>query len=233
MKKQTGRNTFKTIHFPSKDGLRITADVYPVERPKGFILLCHRSHCNRGEYRETAPKLRRLGFSCMAIDQRSGMKVFGVINETSTLEKKKGLATGYLDAKKDIEAAVDYAYAMNNNKPIVILGSSYSAALALLISKDTDKIKAVVVFSPGEFLKGIEVAKEIKTLTKPIFASSAKKEINAVKQVLKYVNKKYVSQFKPKTEGFHGSKTLWESVKGYETYWEPLQRFLLRTTEWS
>ncbi len=137
MKKKTARKTFKTIHFPSKDGLRITADVYPVDQPKGLILLCHRSHCNRGEYRETAPKFNTLGFSCLAIDQRSGMKVFGVINETSALAKQKGLGTGYLDAKKDIEAAVSYAFIMNNNKPIIILGSSYSASLALLISKDT------------------------------------------------------------------------------------------------
>lgn len=66
---------------------------------------------------------------------------------------------------------------------------------------------------------------------KPIFATSAKKEIDDVKHVLTYVNPECVSLFSPKTEGFHGSKTLWESVKGYEAYWEALLPFLLRTTE--
>jgi alpha-beta hydrolase superfamily lysophospholipase len=223
---KTNQEGFETIHFKSKDGLMITADLYRVENPKGFILLCHRSHCNRGEYRETAPKLNKLGFSCLAIDQRSGMKIFGVVNETSARAKQKGLATGYSDARQDIEAAVDYAFALNKCQPIILFGSSYSAALALLISTKTEKIKAVVVFSPGEYLKGIDVAKEVKMMAKPIFVTSAKKEIRDVKQVLKYVDTNYVSQFKPNVEGFHGSKTLWESVKGYETYWEALEMFL-------
>lgn len=66
---------YKKMVFHSKDGLKITADYYRIEKPKDLILLCHRSHCNRAEYRETAPKFNQLGYSCIAIDQRSGMKV--------------------------------------------------------------------------------------------------------------------------------------------------------------
>jgi len=61
----------KKITFKSTDGLLMTADYYQVKAHKGIILLCHRSHCNRAEYRETAPKLNALGYSCLAIDQRS------------------------------------------------------------------------------------------------------------------------------------------------------------------
>lgn len=221
---------FKTVNFKSKDGLLITADYYKVDRPKGIILLCHRSHCNRGEYREAAPKFNKLGFSCLAIDQRSGMKVFGVVNETKMLAKEKGLPTGYLDAKQDIEAAVDYTFRLNKNRPIIILGSSYSASLALLISAKTDKIKAVIAFSPGEFLKGVNLAEKIRSLSKPTFLTSAKKEIYDVKSVGRFINKKYLTQFKPQVEGFHGSKTLWESAKGYETFWQPLKEFLILQT---
>jgi len=221
---------FKTIHFKSKDGLLITADLYEADSPKGFILLCHRSHCNRGEYRETAPKLNKLGFSCLAIDQRSGMKIFGVTNETSALAKKNGLATGYLDAKQDIEAAVDYSYEINDNKPIILVGSSYSASLALIITRDTDKIKAVAAFSPGEYLKGIKVAEEIKSLNKPIYVTSAKKEIGEAKKLVRFVDTKYLTQFRPQVEGFHGSKTLWSTVKGNESYWKSFEKFLLKTS---
>ena len=226
MKKESIQNNFETLQFKSKDGLLITADLYSVDQPKNLILLCHRSHCNRGEYRETAPKLNKLGFSCLAIDQRSGMKVFGVVNETSALAKQNGLATGYLDAKQDIEAAINYAYELNGKKPIIILGSSYSASLALLISAKTDKVKAVVVFSPGEYLKDVKLAEEIKTLAKPIFATGAKKEIGEVSKVLRFINSKHITLFKPKVDGFHGSKTLWESVEGHETFWKPLEQFL-------
>ena len=223
----TNSKPYNTIQFPSQDGLLITADIYEVTNHKGYILLCHRSHCNRAEYRETAPKLNALGYSCLAIDQRSGMKVFGETNETSLLAKQKGLATGYLDAKLDIEAAVDFLFKKNNKQPIIILGSSYSAALALLIATKTDKIKAVVTFSPGEHLKGINLAEEIKSLDKSTFITSAKKEIEEASQVVRFVNPSHITQFKPEVEGFHGSKTLWKSVKGYESYWQALGEFLL------
>ncbi len=77
------------VYFKSKDGLEITADYYEVENSRGLILLCHRSHSNRGEYRETAPKFNKLEYSCLAIDQRSGMKVFGEVNETKNRAKEK------------------------------------------------------------------------------------------------------------------------------------------------
>ncbi len=214
------------VNFKSGDGLLVTADYYKVNQHKGFILLCHRSHCNRAEYRETAPKLNALGYSCLAIDQRSGMKVFGEVNETKNRAKEKGLATGYLDAKIDVESAVEYAYRLNGNNRIILLGSSYSASLALLIAAKSSKVSAVIVFSPGEYLKKTDLAEEIKNLKVPVFATSPKKEMKQVSDVLRYVDKKYVTHFKPSVDGFHGSKTLWESVKGHELYWEALKIFL-------
>lgn len=231
MNKDYENNKYTTIQFESKDGLIITADLYKVKNIKGFILLCHRSHCNRGEYRETAPKLNRLGYSCLAIDQRSGMKIFGVINETSALAKQKGLTTGYLDARQDIESAIEYSYKLNKKKPIIIFGSSYSASLALLISVRTEMIKAIITFSPGEYLKGIKLAEEIKSLNKPIFVTSAKKEIEDTKKLFRFTNHKNITQFKPEVEGFHGSKALRESVLGHETYWDALEKFLMGIRE--
>lgn len=216
----------KKIQFKSKDGLLMTADYYEVKGHKGIILLCHRSHCNRAEYRETAPKFNGLGYSCLAIDQRSGMKVFGEVNETKNRAKAQKLPTGYLDAKPDVEAGIDYAYKLNDNKPIILLGSSYSAALSLLIGAENDKLKSLIVFSADEHLKGRELAKEIKGIKVPIFASSAKKEIKDTEHVLRFVEKKLVQQYKPKEEGFHGSKILWESVKGYQDLWDEITKFL-------
>ena len=214
------------VAFKSLDGLTITADYYPLKKPKGLILLCHRSHCNRGEYRETAPKFNDLGFSCLAIDQRSGMKIFGVVNETKTLAKQKGLATGYLDARQDIEAGIDYAYKLNRKIPIIVLGSSYSASLALLIAAASEKVASVIAFSPVECLKNTSVSEGIANLSKPIFITSAKKEVEDTSQLIGFVNPKYVHHFKPDTDGFHGSKALWESVDGYESYWQALNVFL-------
>jgi len=214
------------VEFKSKDGLLITADFYEVTNSKGLILLCHRSHCNRAEYRETAPKFNALGYTCLAIDQRSGMKVFGESNETKIRAKAQKLPTGYLDAQPDIEAAIEYAYQLNGNKPIILLGSSYSAALSLRIAKDHTKLKALIVFSAGEHLKGVKLAEEIQSIKIPVFATSAKTEIKQTEDTLQNVAKQLVTQFKPKETGFHGSKILWESVKGYEKIWAAMETFL-------
>lgn len=228
MNKLRTAKKYKTICFKSKDGLLITADLYSVQNPKGLILLCHRSHCNRSEYRETAPKLNLLGYTCLAIDQRSEMNIFGEINETSTLAKQKGIATGYLDARQDIEAAIDYAFNINKKRPILLLGSSYSASLALLIAKFPQKLNAIILFSPGEFLKGTMISEEIQSLNIPIFATCAKKEIKEMVNLFKYGQKKLITLYRPKVQGFHGSKALWDSVNGSLFYWTALSKFLLK-----
>lgn len=222
--------SFTTITFPSQDELTVTADWYPAPKPRNCILLCHRSHFNRGEYREIAPRLVELDFSCLAIDQRSGMNVLGTINETSTLAKKRKLPTGYLDARPDIEAAIDVVYKKNNRQPIILLGSSYSASLALLISKGNKKIKAVATFSPGEYLKGIKLAEKLKDFNHPLFVTAANKEMTEVDHLIHEIPKRLVTRFKPKAEGAHGARTLWKKTEGNEEYWKALEKFLDTTS---
>ena len=72
----------------------------------------------------------------------------------------------------------------------------------------------------------INLTEQNKSIDKPIFVTSPKKEIEQVSEVVKFGSKKWVTQFKPQVAGFHGSKTLWESVKGHETYWKALRQFL-------
>jgi len=219
-------NNIKTITFPSKDGLTITADLYTTVKSKDFIVLCHQAGFSRGEYINTAPILQTMGYSALAIDQRSGNKVNGIINETHAEAKREGLATSYLDAKQDIEAAIDYAYKLNHNKPIILVGSSYSASLVLLIATTNNRVKAVAAFSPGEYLHGINLAESIKDLNKPCFVTSAKSEINQTAKVVRFVNKKYITQFKPNVTGIHGSKALWSTNSGHEVYWKAFKSFL-------
>ncbi len=218
----------KTITFESKDGLTITADLYQIEHDKGFIVLCHQAGYSRGEYLETAKKLNELGFSCMAIDQRSGSSANNITNETAKLAKKKGLSTDYLDAKQDIEAAIDYAAQLNNGQQVFLVGSSYSASLVLLIATNNDKVKAVASFSPGEYLTGVNLATSIADISIPIFVTSSKGEIGQTAGVIKNINAGKVTHFKPEVTGIHGSRALWSSTDGNETYWNAFTDFLNR-----
>ena len=77
------------ITFPSEDGLTITAKLYEVKGSNNIMLLCHQARFSKGEYKETAPKFNKLGYTCLAIDQRSGDSINGDINETAKLAKQK------------------------------------------------------------------------------------------------------------------------------------------------
>ena len=218
----------ETVVFKSKDGLEITADLYQVENSKSTILLCHQAGYSRGEYINTAKELNVLGYSCMAIDQRSGNKVNSVINQTNTRAKAQGLPTNFLDARQDIEVAIDYLYKVNDNKQLIIVGSSYSAALVLLIGKenDKDKVKAVASFSPGEYLKGVDVTNAIANYNKKIFVTSSNKEAEGVTKLVHKIASGYVTQYVPSEKGIHGSRALWKTTEGSSGYWKSFKKFL-------
>lgn len=218
----------ETITFPSLDGVTITADVYKVDDEPITILLCHQAGYSRAEYKTTASKLNALGYSVMAIDQRSGQEVNGVMNETAKLAKAQELPTNYIDAKQDIEAALNFVYKNNGNKPIVIVGSSYSATLALLIANENEKVKAVAAFSPGEYFPGMRIQDRIQSLKKPIFVTSSKEEVAAVSLLVKQVSVNNLTHYIPPEQGIHGSRALWESTVGYLGYWKAFKAFLDR-----
>jgi len=216
-----------TVSFYAIDSVQITADTYFIRDVEPRILLCHQAGFSRGEYLETAKKLNKLGFSCMAIDQRSGKEVNGIINETAIDANNKQMNVGYTGAKKDIEAAIDYLYNMNGNKPIILIGSSYSASLALWIATENKKIKAVAAFSPGEYLKNLNLTETLKNLNTPTFVTSSKREVAPVSKLVHLISKENLIQYKPTVKGIHGSRAIWESTEGHEGYWKAFKTFLL------
>lgn len=217
---------FEEVSFPSGDSLTITADKYIRDGKEPLILLCHQAGFSRGEYKITALKLNQAGYSCMAIDQRSGKEANGVINQTAKLAEEKGLPTAYLDARQDIEAAIDYMYEQSGHHPIVLVGSSYSASLALMIAKDNFKVRAVAAFSPGEYFKGINIQEQLSGMSTAVFVTSSQKETPGVEKLVSKIDEHRVTQFKPELAGIHGSRALWSSTEGHEAYWEAFSSFL-------
>ena len=70
------------------------------------------------------------------------------------------------------------------------------------------------------------MAEVIKSLAKSVFVTGAKQKIDEVSAVVRFIHPSFVTLFRPESDGFHGSKTLWKSVKGHETYWDSLSQFL-------
>lgn len=215
----------KTIEFESEDGLLITADQYHINESAEVILLCHQAGWSRGEYAEIAPKLNDLGFNCIAIDQRSGGSINGVINETAKRASDEGKSTGFNDAKQDITAAVAHAKELYGSD-VILWGSSYSSSLALIVATEDENVQKVLAFSPGEYLTDVNVGERIASLSKPAFLASAKNEQAQTKLLYDAIAASQKTQFVPVGDGEHGSRALWEQMQDNEEYWTAVKEFL-------
>ena len=221
----------KTITIKSPDGVIITADLYILPQAEApLIILYHQAGFSRGEYRPIAPQLNQLGFSCISIDQRSGDEVNGIINQTHAEAEKLHLATKYVDAIPDVEAAFHYAKNELKAENIIIWGSSYSASLSFYMSsKYPDDIKGIIAFSPGEYftIDGQEISSFAAQVKCSVFISSAKSEEKKWRGIYEVIPSEK-SYYLPTDEGFHGSRALWSINEGHEACWKEIEAFLKR-----
>jgi dienelactone hydrolase len=225
-------HTTDAISFAASDRVQVFADYYSAgSKAKPLILLFHQAGSNRGEYATIGPRLAALGLNALAIDQRSGGNAWGRTNETV---KHLGKSTDYDEALLDLEAALQWAKSSGQTESIFVWGSSYSAALVfLLAAKHRREIRAILAFSPGEYLRGSStVRKAAAQVSIPIFVTSAKdpKEIAVAKSVLDASPSAEKTQFVPQIAGVHGSSTLREDQNpaGAEENWAAVKQFLAK-----
>jgi len=221
------------VSFPSSDGILITGEYIPGDDSSSpIILLCHQAGWSRGEYQEIGPKLRELGYSSLAIDQRSGGSVNDVINATHIAAKKENKPTTFLDAEQDIIAAINYikkAFPKKSN--LYLWGSSYSAALAIKIGAQNENVDAVISFSPGEYFDDLGksdhyISDAALKLNKPVFITSGKDEVSYWSTIFDNIPAENKVGFIPKGNGKHGSRNLWKKFDDHQEYWDAVTAFL-------
>ncbi len=123
-------------------------------------------------------------------------------------------------------AAINYAY-QKSGKKVVLVGSSYSASLALKIAATNKKVSAVLAFSPGEYFgEKLNLKKEITEISVPVFATSSKDESSSVTVLLSDIKPKIKVHFIPTSAGKHGSSALWKNNPNNQEYWEALKAFM-------
>ena len=216
----------KTFTFKSLDSLEITADIYHIGKDKPVMVLCHQAGWSRGEYKESAVEFNKLGFNCIAIDQRSGSGVNGVQNETAKGYTPVGLPQDYINSEQDIIAGVNYAENMYG-KNVILVGSSYSSGLVLKVAKENAKVEMVLSFSPNEYYgQNFDLKGKITGLDKPTFITSSKNEAADAKLLFDVVTSTKKAQFVPTGAGHHGSRALWSANAGNEEYWKAVKDFL-------
>jgi alpha-beta hydrolase superfamily lysophospholipase len=189
----------RAITLQAADHVSVSALVYEATKPKAIVLLFHQADSSKAEYATIAPKLANAGYTSLAIDQRSGGTLFGPNDTVAHLAKR----ASYADAKKDLEAAFDWAN--SQRLPIILWGSSYSAALVFEVAAEhPNQIAAVLAFSPGEYLEASnEVTQAAAKVSAPIFVTSASSadEVEAARAILSAAPAQIKTQFEPRYGG--------------------------------
>jgi predicted alpha/beta hydrolase len=214
------------VSFPAKDGVKIFGEISPAKgKSRGTIVLFHMAGSNRAEYAPLAPILNADGFTTLAIDQRSGGSLWGSENQTASTAKR---SYDFANAIPDLEAAIAYA-GKQHSGPVVIWGSSYSAALVFVVAAVHPEVKALLAFSPGEYIEGYSIEREARKLSIPAFVTSTpdRAEIAAAKALADAVPNHLATQYIPK-HGVHGSSTLRvdENPSGSNENWRHVKDFL-------
>lgn len=224
------RATAEPLSLKASDGVTVHGLWYKAAQPKALVLLFHQAESSKDEYATIAPRLVQAGYSALAIDQRSGGGLYGK-NETAA---GLGRKADYLDARPDLQAALDWA--RTQNLPIILWGSSYSSSLIFpLAASDPQGIVALLSFSPGEYFKDRNMIRPAaEKVNVPVFIAStnANDETSKADEIMAALPKSSGKvRFVP-DEGVHGSSTLIQSknAKGAETNWRAVLAFLDKVT---
>jgi dienelactone hydrolase len=214
------------------DGVKVFGELWRARAsPAPVVLAFHQASSSHAEYAPLAARLNAAGFTILAIDQRSGGSHFGEPNKTVAAI---GRSANYDAALADLAAALNWSRIAANGAPVLLWGSSYSAALVfVLAAQNPGATAAVLAFSPGEYLAdGDAVRRAARKVTVPVFITQAadRREIEQSRAIFNAVASADKVLFTPTTGGVHGSSTLRadENPSGAEENWRAVLQFLDR-----
>ena len=220
------------VTLTAADGVKVFGTVWRAARSRPPVIVAfHQAGSSIAEYEPLAPRLVAAGFTVLAIDQRSGDGAFGGSNRTAAA---LGREARYDEALPDLEAALAWGRAEAKGAPVVVWGSSYSAALVfLLVAAHPGEATALVAFSPGEYLGRQGAVREAAARVRvPVYIDQASSgdEIAASAAILKAVPGADKQQLVSKAKAAHGSSTLRADTNpaGSEAHWQSVLKFLSR-----
>ncbi len=219
------------VTFPASDGGTVHGTWFRAGEPaKAVILAFHQGGANGvAEYGPIAARLNREGYDVLAIDQRSGGDRFGGVNRT--VEARGGEA-GFCEAAVDLEGALRFTREHEGDKPVVLWGSSYSAALVVRIAATAPEgVIAFLAFSPagGDPMAGCPPEEVLDRIQLPVLALWPRSEMELdwrAAQVERFGQ--HGHRTRVADPGVHGSSMLVEERVGapVEETWRVVLDFL-------
>src|SRR5262249_7484879 len=156
---------------------------------------------------QIALRLISANFSSLAIDARHGGEMWGHKNETVA---RLGHEASYIEALRDLEAALVWAHKQNPSRKVIVWGSSYSACLVFVLAAEhSGQIAGLLSFSPAEYFEKKTLVHDAATKVHvPVFITSAKdqEEEESARSIFNATaDEKNRVLFVPSIAGVHGS----------------------------
>ncbi len=222
------------ITFETKDGVTLYADLYLQDDASeaSNIILFHQGGGNvKAEYDTIWPKLFDAGYNILAVDMRNGGgERLGGINRT--VAALGDVTYDYCEAQPDVIPSIQQLKHRKLNGPVILWGSSFSAALVINTTAEIpEQIAGTLAFSPasGGPLADCSPNRPADSLTSPIiiFRPGREMEIESVQKQFNLFSDAGHSTYIAK-DGVHGSSMLNpKRVKGdTEGTWEAVFTFL-------
>ena len=198
--------------------------------PHGIVMALHQAGASgRGEYGPIIPRLTEGGWDVVAVDLREGGSRFGGENRTAGDDGGNG---DYCAAEADLLGGIPYIRGVRADIPLVLFGSSYSAALALRAAAvHYNDVSGVVAFSPATegpmaACRGEEVTEGLLTSILAVRPADEMERDSAQEQfrrLREQGHRTYVAD-----PGVHGASTLVEERVGgdVEATWRVVEEFL-------
>lgn len=218
------------ITLTAADNVTIFADEYVSPGASTTVVLLHQAGANaRSEYRDIIPQLVTHRLNVLAVDLRLGGQRFGSFNRTVAEHPDE---RSYCAALPDIEAAVRHVEASRPDDRIILWGSSYSAALVILVAAEHPKsISGVLAFSPasGEPMEGCRPEAVFEAVQSPllIFRPARETEVPSVATQIALATAAG-HQVHIAANGVHGSSMLVSDRTGSDTSaeWDRVSVFI-------
>lgn len=200
----------ETVTTQAADGATIYGETYygDLGDDAPILVLYHQAGGDgRGEYGPLTGWLNASGFRAVAWDLRSGGDRFGFENRTAAAFDD---GIGYCEAYPDMEAAFQFTGEAAKSAPVVVWGSSYSAALVFtLAANHPDDVDAVVAASPasGDPMQGCMLEPVLPDVQAPVLAMRPRREYDFTKAQADTLIAAGVT-FHIVEDGVHGSSML-------------------------
>ncbi len=150
----------ETVSFLTKDGVKIFGSLYLPGRTKGkvsAVLLLHQLGKDRRSWNVLIPNLLKEKYVVLAIDLRGH-------GDSTTFDGKPYFYSDFSNSDyalmiEDVRSAVEYLKSRGEVRAdrIGIIGASIGANLALQYASEDRNVRTVILLSPGENYRGLEI----------------------------------------------------------------------------